>query len=286
MTGYHHFTVDVEECFHAYALQRWIPEARWAEHPRRSPGVIARLLDRLDEAGARGTFFVVGWLAEREPAMVRAIAERGHELGSHTWRHRLVTAETPESFRASVARTKRLLEDLTGQEVLGFRAPSWSIVPGLEWAFDVLLEEGYRYDASLFPIRHHPDYGYPGAEEDPFWIERPAGRILEVPATTARLIGRTLPAAGGAYFRLLPSALVRAGLRQAQARGRPGTFYIHPWELDRYVPRVRMDRVSRLRTFAGAGGTWRKLSALLEGFAFGRVDATLEAMEEAAPWRR
>lgn len=274
----HHFTVDVEECFHAYAMQPFFPRESWASQPRRAAGVIPRLLDTLAGCRVRGTFFVVGWLAEREPEMVRAIAAAGHELASHSWDHRLLTRQAPEEFRDSVRRTKAVLEDLGGVEVVGFRAPSWSIVPGLEWAFDVLLEEGYRYDASLFPIRHHPDYGYPGAARDPHWIERPAGRLLEVPATTARLVGLTLPAAGGAYFRLLPAHLVRAGVRQAAARGAAATFYIHPWELDTHVPDVPMGRLARLRTFAGAARTWTRLERLLREFTFGRVDATLAAM--------
>lgn len=274
----HHFTVDVEEYFHPTALARHYPMAEWDTLERRSPRVIPRILDLLAAHDVRGTFFTLGWLAEREPAMVRQIAEAGHEIASHGHEHKLVARLGPEGFRESVRRSKAVLEEVTGQEVLGYRAPSFSIVPGLEWAFDILLEERYRYDASLFPITQHPTYGYPEAEKDPYWIERPAGRLAEFPSTTARVLGRTLPASGGAYFRLLPYGLVRRGLKQAEARNEPGMFYTHPWEMDDWVPEVAAPRLQMWRTFAGRRGTWGRLARLFGEFRFERLGATLEAM--------
>jgi polysaccharide deacetylase family protein (PEP-CTERM system associated) len=270
--------VDVEEYFHPTAMAPYFPMDGWDGLERRSPGVVARLLDFLDGHGVAGTFFVLGWLAEKEPGMVRAIAARGHEIASHGYEHELVGKLGPDGFRDSVRRSRRVLQDATGADVLGYRAPSFSIVPGLEWAFDVLLEEGYRYDASLFPITQHPTYGYPGAGPDPYWIERPSGRLAEFPSTTARMMGRTLPASGGAYFRLLPPALVRTGLKQTASRGAPGMFYIHPWELDDWVPDVAAPRLQMIRTFAGRRGTWARMERMLSSWDFGRVDRWLDAM--------
>ena len=273
-----HFTIDVEEYFHPTALAHYFPFDCWDALPRRSPAVISRLLGFLEGRSAKATFFILGWLAEREPGMVRDIARAGHEVASHGYAHRLVGQIGPDGFRDSLRRSKAVLEDLAGASVLGYRAPSFSIVPGLEWAFDVLLEEGYEYDASLFPITQHPTYGYPAAEPDPHWIERPGGRLAEFPATTARLVGLRLPASGGAYFRLLPLALVEAGIRQAHARHAPAMFYIHPWELDDWLPAVAAPRLQRLRTFGRLGSPWRRLERLFAGAQFRRVDETLRTL--------
>jgi polysaccharide deacetylase family protein (PEP-CTERM system associated) len=279
----HHFSVDVEEYFHPSAVEPFFPQDGWEALPRRSPDVVARVLQFLAERESRATFFIVGWLAEREPGMVRSIAAAGHEVAAHSWDHRRVPTQVPADFRASVRRNKRELEDLTGAEVLGFRAPSFSIVPGLEWALDVLLEEGYRYDSSLFPIRSHPAYGYPGAGRDPYFLERPAGRLVEVPPTTLRLAGRTLPAAGGAYFRFFPYRFIRAGLEQAARRGQRGTFYIHPWELDDFAPPTPMPWRTRLRTFGRQSVTWPRLERLFRDFRFQPIADTVRAMSPPAP---
>ena len=275
----HHFTVDVEEYFHPTALAPYYPMSSWDRLERRAPRVIGRLLDFLSEREVTGTFFVLGWLAEKEPDMVRSIAAAGHEIASHGYEHELVGKLGPAGFRSSVRRSRQVLQDISGCDVVGYRAPSFSIVPGLEWAFDALILEGYRYDASLFPITHHPTYGYPDSEPDPHWIIREDGRLAEFPATTARVFGRTLPASGGAYFRILPPSLVRAGLQQAARRGAAGMFYIHPWEMDDWVPEVKAPRLQMLRTFFGRTRTWGRLDRLLAGASFGRIDRTLLTME-------
>jgi polysaccharide deacetylase family protein (PEP-CTERM system associated) len=277
----HHFTVDVEEYFHPTAMAPYFPMSEWDGLERRAPNVMARLLDFLAEHEVSGTFFVLGWLAEKEPEMVRAIAAGGHEVASHGYEHELVGRLGPEGFRHSVRRSREALQDITGAAVLGYRAPSFSIVPGLEWAFDVLLGEGYRYDASLFPITQHPTYGYPGAGPDPYWIERPDGALAEFPAMTARVLGRLLPASGGAYFRLLPAPLVQIGFRQTAQRSRPGMFYIHPWELDDWVPTVDAPRLQMIRTFHGRRRTWGKLERMCGRWSFGRIDHSLSVMEAA-----
>ena len=279
----HHFTVDVEEYFHSSALEQLIPSERWDGLNRRAPFLVRRLLDRMDDHGVRGTFFVLGWLARREPDLVKEISMRGHEVASHGWDHKRVTQQSTGEFRDSVRRTKHFLEDLVGQEVLGFRAPSFSIVPGREWALDALLDEGYRYDSSLFPIKQHPSYGYPEGKRDPYWITRPAGRIAEIPPATLRLAGTNLPAAGGAYFRLLPYALIRGALRSAQNRGVPGTFFIHPWELDWERPPDRvLPRLVQLRLFGGRRKLWSRLERLFTEFRFGPIADTLSTMESQA----
>jgi polysaccharide deacetylase family protein (PEP-CTERM system associated) len=236
------------------------------------------VLELLDRHGVRCTCFIVGWLAEQEPQMVRAIVHAGHEIASHGWEHELVARLGPDRFRTSLRRSKRVLEDIAGQGVLGYRAPSFSIVPGLEWAFDALLEEGYAYDASLFPVRRHPTYGYPGARRYPHWIERDGGTLLEIPSTTLSLLGGTWPASGGWYFRMLPYALVGSALKQAEAGGAPGTFYIHPWELDDWTPTVAAPRLQRLRTFAGRGRIGQRLERLLSEFEFGPIRDTVAGM--------
>ncbi|NNK64745.1 MAG: DUF3473 domain-containing protein [Gemmatimonadetes bacterium] len=274
----HHFTVDVEEFFHGTAFEPHVPRSSWDEWPRRSPEVMDRLLAVLDEHDLRATLFIVGWLAELEPDMVRRCAAAGHEIAAHSWDHRVVSAQKPEAFRDSVRRNRALLEDLTGTAVVGFRAPSFSITPGQEWAFDVLIEEGYRYDASLFPIRGHPTYGYPDAPADPHWVHRPAGALVEIPATTLAFGGRLWPASGGAYFRFFPYGYLRSAFEQAAGRGEPATFYIHPWELD-VAPTVAAPWRTRLRAFYGLDRTWPRIERLAREYRFRPIIETVDAME-------
>ncbi len=275
----HCFTVDVEEYFQVVALSPYAPMDRWESFESRVEASIDRLLELMARRNALGTFFTVGWVAERHPAMVKRIAAAGHELASHTYDHVRITHQTPGAFRESVRRTKRVLEDLTGTPVVGFRAPSFSIVRGTEWALDVLIEEGHAYDSSLFPVSRD-GYGYLGGGRDPHVIDRPAGRIAEFPPATLKLFGKTLPAAGGAYFRILPYGLVRAALRSAEARGVPGMFYIHPWEWDPGQPRMRVPVLTRVRHYAGQGGVFGRLERLLAEFTFGR---TCDALASQLP---
>jgi polysaccharide deacetylase family protein (PEP-CTERM system associated) len=198
-------------------------------------------------------------------------------VASHGWDHARVTTLTPVQFRDSVRRSKELLEDITGAPVVGFRAPSFSIVRGREWALDVLIEEGYRYDSSLFPVRR-PGYGYPGGPPDPHWIERPAGRLAEIPPATLRCGPLRLPAAGGAYFRLLPYGVIRSALRQCENREVPGTFYIHPWEVDPEQPRVDVSWLTRARHYGGLRRTWPRLERLLGEFRFAPIRETVAAL--------
>ncbi len=271
----HFFTVDVEEHFQVAALAPYVARSRWETEESRVAANVARLLDLLEAHAARGTFFCLGWVAERQPALIRAIAARGHEVASHGWDHAKVTDLTPDRFRDQVRRSKAVLEELAGRPVRGYRAPSYSIVAGREWALDVLVEEGYRYDSSLFPIRR-PGYGYAGGYRDPYWLARAAGRLAEVPPATLRWFGVNLPAAGGAYFRLLPEGLVHAALRQAGRRGRPATFYLHPWEIDPAQPVYAVPWSTRLRHYGGLTRTFARLERLLSRFRFTAIAEGLD----------
>jgi len=266
----HIFTADVEEYFHASALERCVSRASWSERESRVALGVRRLLQLLADHRACGTFFVLGCVADRLPGLVREIAAAGHEIASHGWDHRRVTEQTPAEFRDSVRRTRRVLEDVTGNRVIGFRAPSFSITPGREWALDVLMEEGYRYDSSLFPVRRF-GYGYAGGRRDPHWLRRPAGWLLELPPATVRFCLVNVPAGGGAYLRLLPAALIHAALRSAADRGVPGVIYIHPWELDPDQPRLPASPLTRVRHYAGLRRTAQRLARVLSAFRFSSV---------------
>jgi polysaccharide deacetylase family protein (PEP-CTERM system associated) len=280
--AWHHFTVDVEEYFQVSAFEHVIPRHQWSSLESRVRASVERLLDLLARHDARGTFFVIGWLAHRHPELVRTIVAAGHEVGSHTWDHVRVTHQTPEEFRASVRRSKQVLEDQAGTPVLGFRAPSFSIVPGREWALDILIEEGYRYDSSLFPIRR-PGYGFPSGKRDLHWLSRDAGRLIEVPPATVRWGGVNVPAGGGAYFRFLPYELVKDALQASERRGVPGTFYIHPWEIDPQQPRFDVPFLTRLRHYGGLERTELRLERLLKDFRFRTIASTLQPLWDAVP---
>ncbi|HYD53076.1 MAG TPA: XrtA system polysaccharide deacetylase [Gemmatimonadaceae bacterium] len=273
----HYFTVDVEEYFQVNAFEGIVPRERWDSYPSRLARSMDLLLDRLAAHGSTGTFFTLGWVADRHPAIVRRIAEAGHEVASHGYWHRRVTMLTPEAFREDVRASRAALENVTGQAVVGYRAPSFSIVPGREWALDILLEEGFRYDSSLFPIRR-PGYGYPDAPTEPHVIERPAGRLVELPPATTTILGRRIPVAGGGYLRQLPFAMIRGAFRDHARRGVPAMFYIHPWEIDPGQPRMPVSFVTRLRHYRGLADTLGKIEALLSEFRFTAVAPTLGAI--------
>ena len=271
----HIFSVDVEEYFHALALAPAAPRSRWGTLPSRVEQTTGMLLDALARHGAYGTFFVVGWVAEQHPRLVRRIAEAGHEVASHSHWHRQVFTLTPQEFRKDLRVSKEALEQITGRAVHGFRAPAFSIIPGTEWAFDVLLEEGFSYDSSLFPI-HRPRYGYPGVPTDPYAIRRPSGLLVELPPATTTLAGVRIPAAGGAYLRQLPFALTQRAFREYTARGVSGMFYVHPWEVDPDQPRLDVHWLQGLRHYRGLGRMLGRVSLLLDEFRFTSVQRALD----------
>jgi polysaccharide deacetylase family protein (PEP-CTERM system associated) len=275
----HFFTVDVEEYFQVKALESAVSREEWMSRPSRLARSIDALLDRLDRYSATGTFFVLGWIAKHRPEVVLAIAAAGHEIASHGFWHERVTALDRDRFREDVRSSKLALEDLIGREVLGYRAPSFSIIPGWEWAFDVLIEEGYKYDSSLFPIRRR-GYGYPNALRVPHVIQRPGGRIAEFPLATTSILRFPVPAAGGGYLRQFPAAIIRRAFRESSERREPATFYIHPWEIDPGQPRLPVSALNRLRHYRGLEGTLARIDDLLEEFSFGNIASYLPALED------
>lgn len=266
----HFFSVDVEEHFQVSAFEAVLPRSAWGSQPSRVEANTNRLLDLLGRHDATATFFTLGWVARRAPQLVRRIVSAGHEIASHTWWHPRVSTLTPEAFREEVRSSKAVLEDVGGVAVTGFRAPSFSIRPGMEWAFDVLLEEGYAWDSSLFPIRR-PDYGYPGTPLGPHLIQRPGGTLQEFPLATLDVLGVRIPAAGGGYLRHLPAGIVHRALRDHEARGRPAMFYVHPWEVDPDQPRLDVGLMSRYRHYRGLHRVHPRLQRLLTDFRFTSV---------------
>lgn len=266
----HLFTVDVEEYFQVHVFDGCVDRAEWDVLPSRVELATRKLLDILAPHGVRGTFFVLGWIAERHPGLVREIAEAGHEIGSHGWGHKRITDLSREEFREDVRRSKAVLEEIIGSPIYGYRAPSFSLVPGAEWALEVLAEEGYRYDSSIFPIRRL-GYGYPGACPVPHYVDGSNGGLLELPPATFETAGLTLPAAGGAYFRHLPYPLTRSGFRQLSERGASGVFYIHSWEVDEYQPRLPVSWLGRIRHYRGLDRMPARLDRLFRDFEFTSV---------------
>ena len=263
-------TIDVEDYFHVEAFARVIDRNDWETQPRRVAGNTGRLLDILGEAGATGTFFMLGWVAQRHPELVRRIVAEGHEIASHGSDHYRADQQSPDEFRADVRRSKALLEDTGGVPVLGYRAPTFSVGHQNRWVHAVLAEEGYRYSSSVYPIRHDL-YGEPDAPRSPFC---PQPGFIEIPLTTVRIFGRNLPTAGGGYFRLLPYRLTRRALRKAgKDLGVPSIFYIHPWEIDPDQPRQsQAPLLSRFRHYLNLGRTEGRLRRLLHDFRWARMD--------------
>lgn len=276
-------TVDVEEYFHPNAMDGAVDPAGWDTLPPRVPGATRQVLDLLDACGVTATFFVLGWVAERWPVLVRDIAARGHEIASHGYAHRLVYKLGPEGFRSDITRGKAVLEDALGQPVTGFRAASWSIVAGTPWALDMLVEAGFTWDSSIFPVRHDI-YGIPGFSRFPVHLRCSAGDILEIPPSTVRLGGQNWPVAGGGYFRLLPYAVTRWAIRHInRVDARPAMVYVHPWEFDVDQPRLPAPWTSRMRQYVNLSRTESRLRRLVSDFRFGPISRTLAPLAATAP---
>jgi polysaccharide deacetylase family protein (PEP-CTERM system associated) len=263
------FTIDVEDYFHVAALASAISPESWPSREYRVERNTDLLLQLLAQHGVRGTFFILGWVAERSPELARRIAAAGHEVACHGYSHRLIYHQSCEEFRQETLRAKQGLEDAIGRPVLGYRAASFSITRRSLWALDVLIDSGFEYDSSIFPIRHDR-YGIPGASPAPGRIVAPSGRtIVELPMSAASFLGVRVPVSGGGYFRILPYGLTRAGLRQINRQsGRPFVFYLHPWEIDPGQPRIRVGALSRFRHYTNLRRCESRLRRLLHDFAF------------------
>lgn len=264
-------TVDVEDYFQVAAFDGCIRREDWPRWPARVEANTRRILELFDDSGVHATFFTLGWVAERWPALVRDIAASGHEIASHGFGHERLTALDRATFREGIVRSKHLLEDISGTRVSGYRAPSWSIGPTTLWAHEELRDAGYQYSSSIVPI-HHDLYGMPAAPRFAF-VAGPSG-LLEVPATTVRFWGRNWPCGGGGFFRLLPYAVFSRGIKRVNANERrPTVFYFHPWEVDPGQPRVPgVSLKNRTRHYLNLKRMAPRVGRLLRDFRFDRMD--------------
>ena len=265
-------TVDVEDYFHVTAFDQVITPSDWERYPYRAGDNTRKVLDIFDKYSVKGTFFILGWVAERDPTLVREIERRGHEIACHGYGHQLAYRIGPEAFQRDVHRAKIHLEDLTGVPVIGYRAPSYSITGTSLWAIDILIEEGFNYDSSIFPIKHDI-YGIPDSPRFPYRVERGERMIREFPISTFRIkfFGRDfhLPVAGGGYLRFFPLWVIRRAFRSINEReGQPVVLYFHPWEVDPAQPRIPAPLKSRFRHYRNLDTTESKLSRLLAEFSF------------------
>lgn len=262
-------TIDVEDYFQVEAFASIIDRSEWERLEPRVEANTQRLLDILDEAGARATFFTLGWIARRHPGLIRRIVADGHELASHGLDHRRVDRNSAAAFRADTRGSKQMLEDIAGVAISGYRAPTFSIGRTTPWAHQILAEEGYRYSSSVYPVRHDL-YGSPEAPRHAF---SPVPGLVEIPLTAVRLLCRNIPASGGGYFRLFPYRLSDWLLRRARQQGALPVFYLHPWEIDPGQPRPpRAPWRSRARHYLNLERTEARLRRLLAGFAWTRLD--------------
>jgi len=268
-------TIDVEDYFHASAFAGIVTSSSWSSCESRVCRNTERILDLLERADVRATFFVLGWVAERFPTLIQRIRNHGHELASHSYDHGLVYDKTPDDFRDDLRRAKTAIESAAGVAIRGYRAPSYSITKRSLWALDVLVSEGYAYDSSIYPI-HHDRYGIPTWNRHIHRVQRAEGGLWELPGSTVRHIGTNFPVGGGGYFRLLPYWWTRNGIRALNdVESKPAIFYLHPWEIDPEQPRLNVGIATRFRHYHNLDRTTSRLRRLLAEFRFGTVSQVL-----------
>ena len=273
------FTVDVEDYFQVSAFEKDIPRDRWSQYTSRVVANTHRILDLLARHDVKATFFVLGWVAERFPQLVRDIHGAGHEIGSHSHEHRLIYDQTPDQFRDDVRRSRDAIQDACGAPITAYRAPSFSITRQSLWALDILAEEGFLVDSSIFPI-HHDRYGIPDAQPRFHRINTSGGALWECPPSVVRFYRLNIPVSGGGYFRLYPLSWTVHCLRKINSRQQPFVFYIHPWEVDPDQPRLAAgSRISRFRHRVNLRTTEGKLDRLLREFRFGRLSREIKQAE-------
>jgi polysaccharide deacetylase family protein (PEP-CTERM system associated) len=270
-------TVDVEDYFHVEAFCDIVDRESWPTYTCRVETNTRRLLELFNRHNVKATFFVLGWVAERWPGIIREIAAEGHELACHSYWHRLIYKLRPDEFREDTIRAKRIIEEVAGAPVTGYRAPSYSVIRSSLWALEILAELGFTYDSSIFPI-HHDVYGIPDAPRRPFRVSTQSGPIIEYPITTFRLGGKNMPVGGGGYLRLLPFWYTRYGVRRAEQDSVPLVVYVHPWEVDPGQPRLAGRWKARFRHYTNLDSMYGRLESLLKlgGFTTFR-DAQLQA---------
>jgi polysaccharide deacetylase family protein (PEP-CTERM system associated) len=267
-------TVDVEDWFQVSGFEGTIERCTWDELPSRVVRNTEILLELFAQTHTRGTFYILGWVARRYPHLVRAIHAAGHEIGSHSYEHRLIYTQTPEQFRFDLRRSIDVLQEITGEPITLFRAPSFSITERSLWALEILVEQGIRLDSSIYPT-HHDRYGIAGTPLEPHRISTPSGPLWEFPPPVVRIMKYPLPVGGGGYLRLYPYAMTRLGLNQINAEGRPFSVYVHPWEIDPEQPRVKAPLMRRWRHYVNLRRTESRLRSLLREFHFGTMSEAL-----------
>ena len=274
-------SIDVEEYFQATAFNGDAPYDMWDSYEPRVHAPTEKVLSLLARHDTKATFFIVGWVARKHPSIVQAIQKEGHEVACHSYAHREISEQTPDTFRKDLSLARSILEDITGEPVRGYRAPTFSITSGTLWALDTLIEEGFHYDSSIFPIRHDR-YGMPKAERFPSVIRRSNGyRLLEFPMSTLRLMGMNFPFAGGGYMRLLPSSFVSRGIDRINREGQPVIVYVHPWEFDTDQPRIHASRLTTFRHYHNMQAMTAKFEHLLSRHKFAPVWEVLRRCEQA-----
>jgi polysaccharide deacetylase family protein (PEP-CTERM system associated) len=270
-------TIDVEEHFQVSAFDASVARDSWANQTSRVGANTRRLLDLFDRHGRKATFFLLGWVVERHPALARDIVARGHEVACHGYSHRLVYQQSPAAFAEETRRSLDLIEQASQVKVRGYRAASFSITESSRWALDVLVELGFEYDSSMYPIKHDL-YGIAVAARGPHRVQAPnGGSLIEFPMTTSRVAGMSVPVSGGGYFRLYPYTLTRALLSRVNGAGEPFVFYLHPWEIDPDQPRIRAGWKSRFRHYTNLRSCEAKLTRLLTEFEFAPMRDVLAA---------
>lgn len=264
------FTVDVEDYFQVSAFSPYIKRSDWDSHDCRIERNIEKIINLLDNSGTKATFFTLGWIAERFPQMVRKITQEGHELASHGYGHERASDLSEKDFLSDIQSSKKILEDISGVQIKGYRAPSFSVTKENLWVFDCLLSSGYKYSSSIYPIKHD-HYGLP---ESPRFSYPAREGLIEIPITTLRLFGKNFPSSGGGYFRLLPYSLSKLMIdRVLSVDKQPAIFYFHPWEVDNEQPRIKdIDFRTKFRHYINIKGMERKLVRLLSDFKWDRVD--------------
>ena len=280
---YNALTIDVEDYYMVSGFADVVRFEDWTRYESRVARSTRRILELLAEYDVRATFFVLGWIGERCPSLVREIQAGGHEIACHGYNHRLIYDLTPAEFREDVRKARTILEDVTGARISGYRAASYSIIERTMWALDILVEAGFLYDSSIFPI-HHDRYGVPGAERFPYRIRREAGELWEFPPSTYSLLGQNIPVGGGGYLRLFPLVLTKAFIRRINERERQASVvYVHPWEVDELQPRIKGRGSAALRHYVNMGSTYGKLKKLIEQFSFQPLSAFLPGTAGAGP---
>ena len=270
-------TFDIEDYFQVEAFKQHIRYEEWPHYPIRVADNTRKIVEILDERGVKATFFMLGWVAERCPEMVKALAASGHEIASHGYAHQMVSKQTQQEFEADLIKSLEILEPLAGTKIIGYRAPTYSIIKDSFWALDILAKCGMKYDSSIFPIRHDR-YGVPEAPRFPYQIYEQNGRnMIEFPISTVRVGKWNLPIAGGGYMRLLPYAVMKFGLRRVNREGQPAIVYLHPWELDPEQPRIpNIPSTTRFRHYVNLHATADKLRSLIRDFEFAPVREVLQ----------